>query len=315
MRNADTALYQAKARGKARHAVFDSHMHATVLKRLRTESDLRRALERGEFRVFYQPKMKLKTDLQGFLRFSGSRAIVAGAKETTRAPRIEGTEALVRWEHPDLGLISPTEFVPVAEETGLIVPIGLWVLREACLQTRQWNERYPDDPPLTVCVNLSARQFHDPGLCQDVTRILQETGLDPQYLSLEITESAVMKDVQVTSATLRELKGLGVELSVDDFGTGYSSLSYLKRFPVDYLKIDRSFVEELKGNAEDAMLVSGIIRLAHTLGMRVVAEGVESVEQLQRLQGLGCDLAQGYYFSKPLPGEAVPGLLAHARQG
>ena len=189
------------------------------------------------------------------------------------------------------------------------------MLREACLQTRRWNDRYPGDPPLTVCVNLSARQFQDPGLVRDVARILQETGLDPRCLSLEITESVVMEDAQGTIVTLRELKALGVELSIDDFGTGYSSLSYLKRFPVDYLKIDRSFVEELKEDAEDTMLVSGIIRLAHTLGTRVVAEGVESAEQLQRLQELGCDLAQGYYFSKPLPGEAVPELLANAGQG
>jgi len=314
LRAAGTALHQAKVGGKARYAIFDSDMYATVLKRLRIEGDLRRALKRGEFRVYYQPKMRLSTDLQHSLRASGSRAIVASKQESTQTPRIVGTEALVRWEHPELGLVCPAEFIPVAEETGLIVQIGRWVLKESCLQTRQWNEQYTGDPPLTVCVNLSARQFQDPGLCQDVARVLQETGLDAQYLCLEVTESAVMKDVQVTIATLKELKGLGVELSVDDFGTGYSSLSYLKRFPVDYLKIDRSFVEELKGGDEDTMLVSGIIRLAHTLGMQVVAEGVESVEQLKRLQGLGCDLAQGFCFSEAMPAEAVPGILAHARQ-
>lgn len=314
LRNADTALYRAKALGKARYAIFDSYMYDRVLKRLRMEGDLRRALERDELRVYYQPKIKLHTDLQRFLRASGSRAIVAKEQETTETPRIVGTEALVRWEHPDLGLMSPAEFIPVAEETGLIVRMGRWVLREACLQTRRWNDEHPDDPPLTVCVNLSARQFHDPGLCQDVTHMLQETGLNPPCLCLEVTESAVMKDVEVTTATLRELKALGVELAVDDFGTGYSSLSYLKRFPVDYLKIDRSFVAELKKDAEDIVLVAGIIRLAHTLSMQVVAEGVESAEQLERLQGLGCDLAQGFYFSEALTSEALTEFLPRARQ-
>jgi diguanylate cyclase (GGDEF)-like protein/PAS domain S-box-containing protein len=314
LRGADTALYEVKARGKAGYALFDPSMHDKALKRLRTESDLRRALENGEFRVYYQPKMRLSTDIRHSLRSSGSQAIVARKRETKQIPRIEGTEALVRWEHPEMGLISPDEFISVAEETGLIVQLGRWVLEEACLQTRRWNELYPGDPPLTVCVNLSGRQFQDPGLAQDVARILQETGLNPQCLNLEITESVLMEDARSTIATLLELKYLGVELSIDDFGTGYSSLSYLKRFPVDHLKIDRSFVGELKKDAEDTMLVSGIIRLAHTMGMRVVAEGVESAEQMQRLQGLGCDLAQGYYLSEPLPGEAVPGFLAHDQQ-
>jgi diguanylate cyclase (GGDEF)-like protein len=309
LRRADTALHQAKVEGKARYTIFDADMYATVLKRLRMESDLRRALERDEFRVYYQPKMRLDTGLQHLLRFSGSRAMIARKQETVETPRTEGTEALIRWEHPDLGLVSPVEFIPVAEETGLIVQIGRWVLREACLQTLRWNDQLPDDRPLTVCVNLSVRQLRDPGLCEDVARILQETGLNPQYLCLEITESTLMEEAQRTIGTLQDLKGLGVQLAIDDFGTGYSSLSYLKRFPVDYLKIDRSFVEGLKKDAEDIMLVAGVIRLAHTLGMEVIAEGVESAEQLKRLQGLGCDLAQGFYFSKPLPAEAVSGLL------
>jgi EAL domain-containing protein (putative c-di-GMP-specific phosphodiesterase class I) len=314
LRNADTALHQAKSLGKARHAVFDSNMYASVLKRLRLESDLRRALEQDEFRVYYQPIMKLGTNLQHSLRFSGSRAIVARRQRATRMPQIVGMEAMLRWEHPDMGLISPNEFVPVAEESGLIVAIGRWVLEQACLQTRRWNEECPGNPPLTVCVNLSAKQFQDPRLAQDVARTLYETGLDRQCLCLEITESVVMKAAQSTIATLQELKGLGVELSVDDFGTGYSSLSYLKRFPVDYLKIDRSFVEELRKDTSMTSLVSGIIQLGHSLGMQVVAEGVEIAEQLKRLHGLGCDLAQGFYFSEAVPGEAMPGLLADVQQ-
>jgi diguanylate cyclase (GGDEF)-like protein/PAS domain S-box-containing protein len=309
LRDADTALHQAKVQGKARHAIFDSDMYEQVLKRLKLEGDLRRALERDEFRVYYQPQMKLNTELQDYLRASGSRAIVARKQETTEAFRIKGTEALVRWQHPELGLISPAEFIPVAEETGLIVQIGRWVLEEACLQTRRWNDRHPGEPSLTVCVNLSARQFHDPGICQDVARVLQETGLDPRCLCLEITESVVMKDVEITSATLRELKGLGVKLAADDFGTGYSSLSYLKRFPVDYLKIDKTFVKGLGEDIEDTAIVRTVVELAHTFGMEAIAEGVETEGQAEMLRGMGCDFVQGYHFSKPLPPEDVPGYL------
>ncbi len=223
--------------------------------------------------------------------------------------KIVGMEALVRWERPKRGLTSPARFIPIAEELGLILPIGRWVLRDACRQTREWNEWRHDDPPLTVCVNLSAKQFEHPELVQDVDRILRETGLDPRSLDLEITESAVMENAQSTVDTFRKLKALGVRLVIDDFGTGYSSLSYLKRFPVDQLKIARSFIKELGKDAGDTVLLSGIINLARALGLRVIAEGVESIEQITPLREMGCDFAQGYYFGRPLPSEKAGKLL------
>ncbi len=286
LRDADLALYQAKGSGKAHYEIFDPIMNTRALERLELGNDLRRALERDEFKVCYQPKVHLGTG------------------------KIAGFEALVRWEHPERGLMTPSEFVPVAEETGLILPIGQRVLEEACGQASEWRRRYPDAPSLLMSVNLSARQFQHPNLAHDVARVLRETRADGYALCLEITESVVMEDAPHTTATLRNLKELGVKLSVDDFGTGYSSLSYLKRFPVSYLKIDRSFVEELKKDPEDTAMISGIIALAHTLNMRVVAEGVEWAEQASRLRKLGCDLAQGNYFSKPLPAKEAAALLA-----
>ena len=287
LRNADLALYQAKGNGKAGYTVFDHSMSAHALEHLELGNDLRRALERGEFRVCYQPKVLLETG------------------------KILGVEALVRWEHPERGLLLPSDFVPIAEETGLILHIGQRVLEEACRQARVWQEQCSGDPPLPMCVNLSARQFQHPELARDIARVLRETGLDPRDLCLEITESAVMKDVQSTIATLQELKALGVKFAIDDFGTGYSSLSYLKRFPVSYLKIDRSFIDGLEKDPEDTVLVSGVITLAHTLGMQVIAEGVETVGQLARLRELGCDEAQGNYFSEPVWGRAITTLLAN----
>jgi diguanylate cyclase (GGDEF)-like protein/PAS domain S-box-containing protein len=309
LRNADLALYRAKEKGKAYYQLFDATMSTQALKRLELGNDLRRAMEWGELGVCYQPIVLLNGNLQHHLRFAGSQAIVAPTTPRV-TQRIIGMEALVRWEHPKHGLLLPSEFIPIAEETGLIIPIGRWVLEEACRQAREWQEQHPADPPLVICVNLSARQFQRSNLAKDLAEVLRETGLEQRYLELEITESVVMEDAQSTISTLRELKDLGVGLMIDDFGTGYSSLSYLKRFPIDFLKIDRSFVDRLRKDPEDAVIVSGIITLAHTLGMQVIAEGVESAEQLAQLRGLGCNMAQGNYFSEPLVAEAASVLLA-----
>ncbi len=285
LRQADIAMYEAKNKTRDRYEVFDLRMRNRVLERLRGGMDLRRALEREELRVHYQPKVSLKSG------------------------KIVGMEALVRWEHPERGLVPPADFVFIAEETGLIVPIGRWVLGEACQQAREWQEQYPSNPPLLMSVNLSTRQFRHPHLARDPAQILQGTGLEPRTLALEITES-VAEDAQFAISALEELKDLGVQLMIDDFGTGYSSLSYLKNFPVDYLKIDRSFIAPLGKSPEDTALVAGIINLVHALGLEVTAEGVETAEQAEQLQNMGCDLAQGYYFSKPLPAETMPALLS-----
>ncbi len=313
LRQADLAMYRAKNKGKAHYEVFDQSMNALVFERLEMGNDLRRALERDEFRVCYQPKVQLHTSLQQRMRVSGRSAIVA-ASEATKEPQIVGMEALVRWEHPERGLLSPDKFIPVAEESGLIVPIGRKVLEEACRQARVWQEEcYATGEPLIMCVNISARQFQHPQLAQDVAQVLQQTGLEPGALELEITESVVMEDAHSTIDALKKLENLGVQIAIDDFGTGYSSLSYLKRFPVSLLKIDRSFITRLGEDPEDAMIVSGIISLAHTLGMQVVAEGVETAEQSAYLQGLGCDMAQGNYFSEPLSAAAASTLLVKSR--
>jgi predicted signal transduction protein with EAL and GGDEF domain len=285
LRDADLAMYRAKHSGKARYAIFEETMNMRALERLELEHDLRRAVERNEFVVHYQPNVSLASG------------------------KIVGFEALVRWEHPERGLLSPDEFVRVAEETGLIVSIGEMVLKEACRWAKRWHALSPSDNKPAVCVNLSARQFWEPGLADTVNRILDETGLDPHYLGLEVTESTAMSDVQATAATLEDLQGLGVRAIIDDFGTGYSSLSYLERLPVDYVKIDRSFVGGLGKEPGAAVLASGVISLAHALGLRVIAEGVETDEQLEQLREMGCDLAQGFYFAKPLSGEEAAALL------
>ena len=285
LQDADVAMYRAKTTGKASYAVFQPSMSAGARARLELENDLRRAIERHEFRVFYQPKVALESG------------------------RITGMEALVRWEHPSRGLVSPLEFIPVAEETGMIIPIGNWVLREACRQVQHWQEEYPEAAPLVMNVNLSARQFRQPNLVEEVARILRESALDASNLELEVTESVVLDNVESAVETLQLLKGLGVRLAMDDFGTGYSSLSYLRRLPVDTLKIDKSFVIRLGKDAEDAAVVETVIRLAKMLGLTVVAEGVESAEQLDRLREMDCDLAQGYYFSTPVSSDSIPALL------
>ncbi len=280
LRDADLAMYRAKHSGKARYAVFEEAMNAQALERLELEHGLRRAVERNEFAVHYQPKISLATG------------------------KIVGFEALARWEHPERGLLHPDQFVPVAEETGLIVPIGEAVLEEACRQAKEWHEQRPTDAP-AMCVNLSARQFREPGLTQSVARILDETGLDPSSLFLEVTESTAMRDALATAAALEDLQNLGVRTILDDFGTGYSSLSYLERFPVEYIKIDRSFVGGLGQHPGAEMLVSAIISLAHALGLKVIAEGVETEKQCELLRGMGCDLAQGHLFSEPLTAKEV----------
>ena len=286
LRDADTAMYRAKALGRGRNVVFDREMHARAVNLLQLETDLRRAVERREFQIHYQPIVMLDTG------------------------RLHGFEALVRWRHPKHGLISPMDFIPVAEETGLIVPIGQWVLAEACRQTREWQRRFPAHPPLSISVNLSTRQFTQPDLVEQVREVLEETGLDPRCLKLEITESVVMENSAAAAEMLGRLRALGLELSIDDFGTGYSSLSYLHRFPVSALKIDRSFVNQMRDNDENTELVRTIITLARTLGMEVVAEGVETERQLAQLKALECERGQGYYFSKPMEAAAAEGFLA-----
>jgi diguanylate cyclase (GGDEF)-like protein len=282
LRDADTAMYQAKAKGKQRYEVFDTSMYSQALERLKLESDLRRALdEQRDLRVYYQPKVWLKTG------------------------EVFAMEALVRWEHPEQGLILPSRIIPLAEETGLILPLGQWVLRESCRQARRWHDQFPDMPPLRVCVNLSAKEFEHRDLVEDVARNLRETGLDPSTLTLEITESILMEDVPRTVAVLEEVKSLGVKLGVDDFGTGYSALSYLKRFPIDWLKIDRSIIEGLGQDPTDEAVVTAAIVLAHALGAQVTAEGIMTSEQLGRLRALGCDAGQGFYFSEPRPSDAA----------
>jgi EAL domain-containing protein (putative c-di-GMP-specific phosphodiesterase class I) len=276
-------MCQAKYEGKAYYTAAGApSINNQALKRLELEGDLRRAIERNEFRVYYQPEILLENG------------------------RIVGMEALVRWEHPELGLLFPSEFIPVAEETGLIIPIGRLVFELAGRQARAWRELCPGVPRPIVWVNLSAKQFRQPNLVDEVAEVLQNSGLDPSGLGLEITESVVMEDAPATSGTLLQLKDVGVRLAIDDFGTGYSSMSYLKRFPVDYLKIDRSFVDNLKEEGtEDEVIMSGMIGLAHGLGLKVIAEGVDTAGQLVRLRELGCEIAQGYYFSEPLAAESL----------
>ncbi len=285
LRDADIALHRAKALGNARYEVFDATMRVRAVTRLGLETDLRRAVERHEFRLHYQPIVSLRS---GF---------------------IVGFEALMRWAHPDRGLVPPAEFIPVAEETGMIGPIGEWGLREACRRMRTWQERFQVHPPLTISVNLSGKQFAQADLSERIEALLCEVGLAPGSLKIEITESVLMQNPETVSATLARLKALETRISVDDFGTGYSSLSYLHRFPIDTLKIDRSFVNAIQPNGDGSEIVRTIITLAHSLGMDVIAEGVETGDQLARLALLGCEYGQGYYFSKPVCDDEATALL------
>jgi EAL domain-containing protein (putative c-di-GMP-specific phosphodiesterase class I) len=262
-------------------------MQTWVTERLALESRLRRALERGEFSLHYQPQVDLRSN------------------------RIFGCEALIRWKQADLGIVSPAKFIPLAEETGLIVPIGEWVLRTACRQCKIWQDA--GLPPVAVAVNISARQFREKDLLQLVASILAESGLAPSQLELEVTESVIMHDEQQVITLLQAFRDIGVRLSVDDFGTGYSSLSYLKRFPVHRLKIDQSFVRELTGDADDAAIAQAVITLGHSLNLRVIAEGVETPEQLAFLRRNQCDEMQGYLFGKPVPADEFGKLLESGR--
>lgn len=284
LREADIAMYQAKARGKAGWAVFDAEMGTAAMKRLELETDLRRAIERHEFEVYYQPAIDLDDG------------------------RVAAMEALVRWRHPERGLVSPIEFITLCEETGLIVPLGRAVLEQACTQGVQWRERYGAGAP-SVSVNLSARQVEHPAIVDDIAAILDRTGLPAPMLTLEVTETFAVQDAESNRETLQRLKSLGVHLAIDDFGRGYSSLGYLKQLPVDILKIDRTFVQNLDHDPEDAAIVAAVTTLAHTLGMRVTAEGVETAQQVERIRTLGVDLGQGYFFSKPLTAELATALL------
>jgi len=283
LQGASAALFQAKQSGGNGYQFYTADIKAAAFRRLTLESDLRRALEGEEFEVYYQPQISATTW------------------------RVCGMEALVRWRHPERGLISPAEFIPLAEDTGLIVPLGEWVLRTACAQNKAWQDA--GFGSLRVAVNLSARQFEQPALAETIMRVLDETGLEPNCLELELTESAVMKNAELTIGILSELKKMGVQISIDDFGTGYSSLSYLKRFPINKLKIDQSFVGGAITNQSDAEIVRLVITLAHSLKLKVTAEGVETKEHLAFLDLLQCDEMQGYLFSRPLPVAAFEQLL------
>jgi diguanylate cyclase (GGDEF)-like protein/PAS domain S-box-containing protein len=286
LRDADTAMYRAKSLGKARYEVFDADMRASVMARLQLETDLRHALERGEFRNYYQPIV----------------ALVSG--------EIAGFEALLRWQHPTRGLLGPSEFIPVAEETGLIRELGWWNLREACRQISEWRASLIAHPHLTISVNLSAKQFLQPNLVEDIRKLISELALPPEALKLEITESTVMADPAAAVEMLQQIKSLGIQLAIDDFGTGYSSFSYLHRFPLDTLKIDRSFISGMGKDGEGMEIARTILPMANNLRLDVVAEGVETVQQVALLKKLQCKYGQGYFFSKPLSAEGTAALLA-----
>ncbi|MCI0486618.1 MAG: EAL domain-containing protein [Blastocatellia bacterium] len=285
LRDADTAMYQAKLEGKARHVIFDQGMHTRAVDTLHIETDLRRAIERKEFCLHYQPIVSLD------------------------AGELTGFEALARWLHPERGMISPAEFIPIAEETGLIVPLGQWVLNEACLQMRKWKSLYRGASDLSISVNLSGKQFAQANLIEQIIYSLNHWVLDPRNLKLEITESVLVENIETATNMLARLRSLGLEVSIDDFGTGYSSLSYLHRLPIDTLKIDRSFVSHMGGNDEDQEIVRTIILLAQNLGKKVIAEGVETREQVEKLRSLGCLVGQGFYFSRPVDSEAAGRLI------
>lgn len=286
LRNADTAMYRAKEEQGNAFQFYSREMSVRAMERAELESALRRAMEREEFELFYQPKVDI------------------------RSRRIIGAEALIRWHHPQLGLVSPTRFIPMAEEIGLIVPIGDWVLQTACAQNKAWQ--VAGLPPISVSVNLSARQFAQEGLVSSVARTLDRMGLAPHHLELELTESIVMNSAELYVNKLQQLQDLGVQLSIDDFGTGYSSLSYLKRFPLDHLKIDQSFVRDIANDDDDAAITSTVISLGHSLNLKVIAEGVETEEQVAFLRDHHCDEMQGYYFSRPLPAAEFASLLLKA---
>jgi diguanylate cyclase (GGDEF)-like protein/PAS domain S-box-containing protein len=275
LRNADVAMYVAKNQGKGRCEVYQPTTHKSVMSQIQLRTDLQRALDDGEFVLHYQPLVTLETE------------------------RISGLEALVRWQHPERGMIPPLEFIPLAEESGLIIPIGRWVLQTACKEARRLQDLYPKNPPLSMSVNLSARQLQSPSVVADVREALEEGGIDPSTLTLEVTETAMMKNIDLSLMRLRELRDLRVRIAIDDFGAGYSSLGYIRQFPVDILKVDKSFIDKIDEGEEELALAGAIIDMAKVLNLLPVAEGVERIEQLERLVELGCDSAQGYYFARP----------------
>ena len=285
LRNADVAMYNAKAQGKDRYTVFENEMHEALMKRAQLESDMRLGIYREEFEVHYQPIIDLTNE------------------------KIMGMEALARWNHPVRGLVSPIEFIPIAEESNLIIPLGRWVLHEACRKAFDWQKVYGFGESLSVTVNISSKQFRDSDLLRMVEEALAMSGLSPACLILEITESTMLLDTDATTKKLADLKSLGIRLAIDDFGTGYSSLSYLQRFPVDILKIDKSFVDKIAHGKEGAAVAKAIITMSDTLHLRTIAEGIESQGQSEELKNLGCELGQGYYFAKPLHSKAMSDYL------
>jgi diguanylate cyclase (GGDEF)-like protein/PAS domain S-box-containing protein len=289
IKNADTAMYHAKESGRNNFQFFKADMNLKAVERQSLEGSLRCALEREEFLLDYQPKVNLETG------------------------EITGVEALIRWQQPDRGLVPPAHFVPIAEDCGLILPIGRWVLREACRQARAWQDA--GLPPLPIAVNVSAVEFRDKGFVEGVRRILSETGLPAQYLELELTEGVLMEDAESATSVLLQLKAMGVHLAIDDFGTGYSSLSYLRKFPIDALKIDQSFIRQNTTTPNESSIVSAVIAMGRSLKLRVVAEGVETLEELVVLQGLQCDEAQGFYFSRPVAAAQFADLLQKGTAG
>ena len=288
MRDADLTMYSAKEQGRARYEIFNSSLHDRAITRLQLETDMRRGIEREEFLIYYQPIHSLETG------------------------KLAGFEALARWKHPVRGIVSPVEFIPVAEETGTIVALGTWIMERACRQMQSWQELYPHKYPLQISVNLSGKQLREPSLLEKIDSILQDTGLSPQSLKLEITESSLIENMEVATQTLLDIKSRGIKLSMDDFGTGYSSLSYLHRFPVDILKIDRSFVRDIRTNKGNYAIVKAIVTLAHVLEMEVIAEGLEDSFQLEQLKLLNCEYGQGYYFAKPLNLKQAECLVANS---
>jgi EAL domain-containing protein (putative c-di-GMP-specific phosphodiesterase class I) len=285
IRDADAAMYIAKRDGKGGYRLFEPEMHAGVLARLELRADLQRALESGQFDLHYQPIVRLADS------------------------RVAGMEALLRWRHPERGLVVPGDFIPFAEETGLIVPIGRWVLQEACRQAKAVQRLWNEEPPLYMCVNLSVKQLQHSDVIADVRDALADSGLDPGLLTIEITESMLIDDPEIAVVKLNELRSLGVRIAMDDFGTGYSSLSYLHSFPIDVLKIDRSFIGRMSAGDQALQIVRTIIELARVLNIDVVAEGIETSEQYHLLRQLGCRFGQGYLFARPMPAEQVSALL------
>jgi predicted signal transduction protein with EAL and GGDEF domain len=281
IRDADTAMYRAKSHGGSRFVMFDQAMHNNAVERLELENDLRHAVERGQICLFYQPIVNMRTR------------------------QLAGFEALARWNHAKRGLIGPTEFISLAEETGIIVPLGIWILEQACKQLAEWQQNHPEIATITMSVNLSRKQLAMPDLLPRIRQILADTGVNPRFLKLEITESTMMQDADAALAVLKQIQAMNIQLHMDDFGTGYSSLSCLQQFPLDGLKIDRQFVSGIATRADHAAVLRAIVQLAHNLKIPLVAEGIETLDQIKVLDSLGCDQAQGFFFARPMDTESA----------